>query len=178
MLTPILITIAAIIVLFVIIVATRPGEFRITRTAAMAAPATTVFAQVNDFHKWNAWSPWAKMDPACRNTYDGADAGVGAGFAWDGNKKVGAGSMRILESRPNDFIRIRIEFLKPFKAVNTVEFIFQAQDAQTLVTWSMIGQKNFMSKAVGLFMDCDKMVGDDFEKGLAAMKLLAEAHKN
>jgi Polyketide cyclase / dehydrase and lipid transport len=174
MLMPILIAIAAIMVVLIIIVATRPADFRITRTATMPAPPAVVFAQVNDFYKWEAWSPWAKLDPACKYSYEGPAAGTGAIFTWSGNTKVGEGRMTILESRPDDLIRIKLEFLKPFKATSTSEFTFQPQGNQTVVTWSMYGKNNFMAKAMGLIMNCDKMVGGDFEKGLASLKSIAE----
>jgi hypothetical protein len=130
---------------------------------------------VNDFHKWEEWSPWAKLDPAAKATFEGPSAGTGAIFRWAGNKEVGEGSMTITESRPSDLIRIRLEFLKPFAATNTAEFTFKPEGDQTAVTWSMAGQNNFMSKAICLFMDRDKMVGGKFEEGLAAMKSIAEA---
>jgi Polyketide cyclase / dehydrase and lipid transport len=174
MLMPILIAIAAIMVVLIIIVATRPADFRITRTATMPAPPAVAFAQVNNFHKWEAWSPWAKLDPACKYSYEGPTAGTGAIFTWSGNNKVGEGRMTILESRPDDLIRIKLEFLKPFKATSTSEFTFQPQGNQTVVTWSMYGKNNFMAKAMGLIMNCDKMVGGDFEKGLASLKSIAE----
>jgi uncharacterized protein YndB with AHSA1/START domain len=175
MLHIILIAIAAVIVLFIIIVAMQPNEFRVTRSAGIAAPPENIFPRANDLHKWEAWSPWAKMDPACKNSYAGATAGTGAIFAWAGNKKVGEGQMTITESRPNELIRIKLEFLKPFKSTNTAEFTFKAEGGQTLVTWSMSGKNNFFFKAFSLFVNCDKMVGRDFEKGLAALKSVAEA---
>jgi hypothetical protein len=171
---PILLAIAFIAILFFVIIAGRPDEFVVSRSAKISAAPAVVFAQVNDFHKWEAWSPWAKMDPACKNSFDGAPAGKGAGFAWDGNKKVGAGRMTIIESHPSDLILIKLEFLKPFKATNTAEFTFQPAGTQTVVTWSMFGKNNFFFKVFGLFMDCDKMVGKDFEKGLAAIKSIVE----
>lgn len=174
MLVKALLALAVLMVVFLLIVAMRPADFRVTRSTTISAPPATVFAQVNDFHKWDAWSPWAKLDPACRNTFEGAAAGQGAIFAWDGNKQVGAGRMTMTESRPNDLIRISLEFLKPFQASNTAEFTFKPEGPQTTVTWSMFGKNNFMSKAVGLFMDCDKMVGDQFENGLANMKSIVE----
>jgi hypothetical protein len=174
MLIPILIAIAAIIVVLVIIIATRPADFRITRTAAMPAQPMVVFAQINDFHKWEAWSPWAKLDPACKYSYAGSAAGTGSRFSWSGNKKVGEGNMTILESRPDDLIRIKLEFLKPFKATSTSEFTFKPEGNQTVVTWSMSGKNNFMAKAMGLVMDCDKMIGGDFERGLANLKSIVE----
>ncbi|MEJ0088464.1 MAG: SRPBCC family protein [Limisphaerales bacterium] len=177
MLTTVLILVAIAIVIVITLVAMRPDDFRVTRSTTVAAPSAVVFAQVNDFHKWEAWSPWAKLDPACKNSFEGATAGKGAIFSWDGNKKVGAGRMTIIESRPSDLVRIRLEFFRPFKAVNTTEFTFIPDSDQTVVNWSMFGKNNFMGKAVGLFMNCDKMVGGDFEKGLATMKSVAEAGK-
>jgi uncharacterized protein YndB with AHSA1/START domain len=170
----IFIGIAVLVVLFIVIVAMRPSDFRITRATTMSAPAAMVFAQVNDFHNWAAWSPWEKMDPALQKTFAGAPAGTGAGYSWVGNKKVGKGCMTILESRPNDLIRIKLEFLKPFQAVNLTEFTFRPAGDQTAVTWSMTGKNNFFFKAFGLLMSMDKMVGQDFEKGLAGMKSLVE----
>ena len=172
---PILFAIAIIGILFFVIIAGRPDEFTVLRSTTIAAPPAAVFEQVNDFHKWDAWSPWAKIDPACKNTFDGASAGKGAVFAWDGNKKVGAGRMAITESQPASLIRIKLEFLRPFKATNTTEFTFKAEGSGTLVTWNMFGKNNFMSKAFGLFVNCDTMVGKDFEKGLAQMKSVTEA---
>jgi hypothetical protein len=172
---PILLAIAFIAIIFFVVIAGRPDEFIVSRSGKFFAPPAIIFAQVNDFHKWEAWSPWAKMDPNCKNTFSGAPAGKDAGFAWDGNKKVGAGRMTILESRSSDLIRIKLEFLKPFKANNTAEFTFKPEGNQTVVTWSMSGKNNFFFKAFGVFMDCDKMIGKDFGKGLAAMKSVAEA---
>ena len=175
MLKKFLIAIAAIIVVFVVVVALQPAEFRIVRSATISAPAPAVFAQVNDFHNWEAWSPWAKLDPAAKATFEGPSAGMGAIFRWAGNKDVGEGSMTITESRPSDLIRIKLEFLKPFEATNTAEFTFKPEGNQTGVTWSMEGKNNFIAKAVCLFMNMDKMVGGQFEQGLAQMKSVAEA---
>ncbi len=175
MLTKILIALAVIGVVLVIVVATRPSEFRVARTATIAAPAPAVFAQVNDFRKWEAWNPWAKLDPAMKQTYEGAPAGIGAIYTWAGNHEVGEGRMTLTESRANDLIRIRLEFLKPFKATNVGEFTFRPEGHQTAVTWSMTGQNNFMAKALHLFMNMDRMIGGQFEKGLAQMKSVVEA---
>ena len=168
---------AAVLVVGVlgVIVATRPSEFRIERATTIAAPAPVVFAQVNDFHKWEAWSPWAKLDPQVKNSYEGAPAGQGAVFAWAGNDKVGEGRMSITDSRPNELIRIKLEFRKPFAATNTAEFAFKPDGDRTAVKWNMFGHNNFMSRAVFLFVDMDKALGGEFEKGLAAMKAAAEA---
>ena len=172
---PILLALAFIALLFIVLIAGQPDEFKVFRSATISASPPIVFAQVNDFHKWEAWSPWAKMDPACKNSFAGAPAGTGAIFSWAGNKKVGEGRMTIIESRASDLIRIQLEFFKPFKATNTAEFLFKPEGNQTVVTWSMFGKNNFPGKVFGLIMNCDKMVGRDFEKGLAALKMVAEA---
>jgi uncharacterized protein YndB with AHSA1/START domain len=175
MLKIILIVLALIIIVLVVIVALQPSEFRVARSTTISAPASAVFAQVNDFRKWEAWNPWAKIDPAMKQTYEGAPAGTGAVYTWAGNKEVGEGRMTIIESRPNELIRIKLEFFRPFRATNTAEFTFKPAGNQTVVTWSMTGENNFMAKAVHLFMNMDKMVGGQFEKGLASMKSVVEA---
>ena len=169
------VAIAAIVLVFLIVVALQPAEFRISRSATISAPPPAVFAHVNDLHKWEAWNPWGKIDPAMKRSYDGAPAGVGAITSWVGNSQVGEGRMTITESRPGDLVRIKLEFFKPFKATNTAEFTLAPQADQTLVTWSMTGRNGFVTKAFCMFMNMDKMVGGDFEKGLAQLKAVAEA---
>jgi hypothetical protein len=164
-----------LLALLILLISVQPSDFRIKRSAAFAAPPAVCFAQVNNFHKWEAWSPWAKMDPACKNEFAGPDSGEGAIFGWAGNKKVGEGKMTILESKPNELIRIRLQFIKPFAATNTAEFTFTPEGDQTKVTWAMFGKQKFINKAFCLVMNMDKMVGGDFERGLSSMKLLAEA---
>jgi uncharacterized protein YndB with AHSA1/START domain len=174
MLKTILIALIVIVAVFIVVASMQPSEFSVTRTATISAPASAVFAQVNDLHEWEEWSPWANRDPAAKKTYEGPSAGTGAIYRWAGNKEVGEGSLTITESRPNDLIRMKLEFLKPFQATNTVEFTFKPQGDQTLVTWTMMGKNNFIAKVLHLFMDMDKMVGGDFEKGLAQIKSLVE----
>jgi uncharacterized protein YndB with AHSA1/START domain len=175
MLVKVLVALAVIVAGALVVVATRPAEFRVTRTGTIAAPPATVFAQVNDFHKWEAWNPWGKLDPAMKESYEGAPAGVGAVYTWTGNSQVGEGRMTITESRPNELIRIKMEFLKPFAATSTAEFTFRPEGNRTAVTWTMEGTNNFMAKAMHLVMNMDRMIGGQFEKGLAAMKSVAEA---
>jgi len=170
-----LIAIPVLIVVFLVAAAMQPKEFRIARSVTIAAPAAVVFDQINDFHKWDKWSPWAKMDPDAKNSFEGPASGVGAAFAWDGNSQVGAGKMTVTESRPGELLRIQMEFIKPFAATHTVEFIFKPQGTDTVLTWSMAGENSFMAKAVTLIMNCDKMVGGQYEKGLAEIKSLSEA---
>ena len=175
MLMKILIAVAVIIVVLVVIVALRPKEYRVARSSAISAPPTAVFAQVNDFHKWQAWNPWGKIDPAMKQAYEGAPAGVGAIYTWAGNNEVGEGRMTITESRPSELIRIKMEFFKPFAGTSTAEFTFKPEGNQTAVTWSMAGTNNFMAKAINLFMNMDKMIGGRFENGLASMKSVVES---
>ena len=175
MLKKILITVAVIIVVLAVIVALQPSEFRVARSATISAPAPAVFAQVNDFHKWEAWNPWGKIDPAMKQSYEGAPAGTGAIYTWAGNNEVGEGRMTITENRPSELIRVKLEFFKPFAATNTAEFAFKPEASQTVVTWSMFGENNFMAKAIHLFINMDKMIGGQFEKGLASMKSIVEA---
>ena len=175
MLPIILIAAAVIVALFVVFVATRPAEFRVTRTGRMNAPVDVVFENVNSLRKWEAWSPWAKMDPNCKNAFSGPESGPGSSMAWSGNKKVGEGRMTIMDTRPGEVIHIKLEFLKPFKATNTAEFTFKREGAQTQVVWSMFGKNNFMGKAFSLIFNCDKMVGGDFEKGLANLDSASQA---
>lgn len=175
MLNWILIAIAAIVAVFAVIAALRPADFRIERSAAMAAPSSAVFAQVNDFQNWRAWSPWEKIDPGLRRAYEGPAAGAGAQYAWAGNKDVGEGRMTIVESRPGERVRIKLEFFKPFAATNSAEFTFRpAADGGTAVTWAMSGRNNFFARAMCMFVNMDKMVGGQFEKGLAQMKAVVE----
>ena len=175
MLTKVLLALGVLVVVLVIVVATRPAEFHVVRTAVIDAPAPAVFAQVNDFHKWEAWNPWAKLDPGMKQAYEGAPAGTGAIYTWAGNHEVGEGRMILTESRPNDLIRVRLEFVRPFRATNVAEFTFTPQGNQTAVTWSMTGRNNFMAKALHLVMNMDAMVGGQFEKGLAAMRSVVQA---
>jgi uncharacterized protein YndB with AHSA1/START domain len=174
MLKLILIGLAVVVVVFLVVVALQPADFRITRSATIAAPPAVVFEQFNDFHNWNAWSPWAKMDPNAKNTFEGSPAGIGSSFAWAGNNEVGEGRMTITESRPNELIRLKLEFLKPFTATNVTEFTFKPDGDRTAVTWSMSGKNGFMGKAFSLIMNCDKMVGGQFEQGFANLKALVE----
>lgn len=171
----ILIGLAILIVVFIVIVAMRPGTFSITRTATIAAPPELVFEQVNDFHKWAGWSPWEKKDPAMARTYEGPPAGIGSVYRWVGNREVGEGGMTITESRPGDLVRIKLEFLKPMAATHQAEFTFKPQQGEkTNVTWTMSGTNGFMGKMFCMFMDMDRLVGSDFEKGLAGMKAVVE----
>jgi Polyketide cyclase / dehydrase and lipid transport len=169
-----LLGLGGVIVVFLIVVAMQPADFKVERSATLRAPAPAAFAQVNDFQNWQAWSPWEKVDPALKRTYEGPQAGTGAIYAWQGNKDVGEGRMTITESRPGELVRIKLEFFKPFAAVNDTVFRFQPASEGTTVTWTMSGQNSFVSKAMCLFINMDRMVGGMFEQGLAQMKTVVE----
>ena len=175
MLRKILIAFAAIIVVLLVVIATRPSTFRVERTTRIAAPPDVVFALVNDFHAWDRWSPWAHLDPSMKVTYGGPSSGTGATYAWTGNDKVGEGSMRVSESRPPQSVGIRLEFIKPMASVNRTDFTFKPEGSGTQVDWVMTGPLDFMGKGMDLFVGMDRMIGPDFEKGLAAMRHEAEA---
>lgn len=177
MLEKILLGLVVVIAAFLGVVALQPSDFRIARSAVVAAPAPEVFAQVNDFHKWEAWSPWGKLDPAAKATFDGPPAGKGAIFRWAGNNQIGEGTMTLTESRPSDLVRIKIDFVKPMAGTSVAEFTFKPQGSQTAVTWAMMGQNNFFAKAICMFMDQDKVIGSYFEKGLASLKSVVEGNK-
>jgi Polyketide cyclase / dehydrase and lipid transport len=174
MLNIILILIVMAFIALLVLAAMQPADFRITRTGSISAPTSAIFPHVNNLQNWDAWSPWAKLDPNAKNSFEGPVEGVGAKMSWAGNNKVGVGSMSITESRPSDFIQFKLEFLKPMQATNTSEFAFKPEGDQTAVTWTMAGTNNFMGKLMGLIMNCDKMVGGQFEQGLTALKVLVE----
>jgi len=150
------------------------STYEVTRTAIIPAPAEEIFPLVNNFHEWTKWSPWESVDPAMQRSYTGPDSGVGAGYAWSGNRKAGSGTMEIVESSQPNTIRIRLEFTKPFKTVNPTTFTFAPAANGTQVTWSMTGENKGIGKVFALFMNMDKMVGGDFEKGLASLAAAAQ----
>ena len=175
MLRKILVALLVIIVVLVGVIAMQPSQFRVARATTIAAPTPVVFTQVNDFHKWEAWNPWGKLDPAAKQAYEGAPAGTGASYSWSGNSQVGEGRMTIVESRPSDLIRIKLEFFKPMAGTSEAEFTFKPEGERTAVTWTMTGNNNFVGKAMCLIVNMDRMIGGQFEKGLADMKAVAEA---
>jgi len=171
----IIVGIVIVALLLTAIVIMQPDEFRVTRTAMINAPVSEVFAQVNDFYKWQAWSPWAKLDPNAKVMFTGPNAGLGASYNWSGNSKIGEGSTKITESLPNERILIDLDFIKPFKVSNKTEFVFKAENEnQTFVSWTMYGKANLMSKIIGVVMNCDKMVGGQFDEGFANIKAVVE----
>jgi hypothetical protein len=177
MLIPILIGMAVLVALFLVVVAMQPAAFRIERTVRMAAPASMIFPHINEMRAWLPWSPWEKLDPTMKRTYEGAESGVGAVYSWEGNKNVGAGRCTITESRPHDLVTMQLAFLRPFKATNGAEFILTPEGQQTAVTWAMTGERNFMFKAMNLVMNMDKMCGGAFEQGLNDLKEIVEGER-
>ena len=180
MLKKVLLGVVAAVVLvaaiLAIVIALQPTEFHIERSLTMKAPPEAPFAQVNDFHNWDGWSPWLKEDPNAKGTYEGPSAGEGAIFRWSGNDNVGEGSMTILESKPPELIRIELRFIKPFEDTATTDFHFTPVGDETKVTWTMDGQNNFVEKALCLFVfDMDKMIGDKYDEGLASMRKIVES---
>jgi Polyketide cyclase / dehydrase and lipid transport len=175
MLKKILIAVAALILIFVVVVALQPSEFHVERSATIAAPQAEVFSQVNDFRRWDAWSPWAKLDPQAKIAFEGPPSGEGTVMTWSGNDKVGEGKMTLDESRPDDLVKIKVDFVKPFEGTSMSQFSFKPDGQQTAVTWTMDARHNFIEKAFCLIMNGKKMVGDDMEKGLAQMKSVAES---
>lgn len=174
MLKTIGIIIAVLIVGVLILAATKPDNFRLERKATIKAPPEKVFGFLSDFKQWAAWSPWEKKDPAMKRNFGATTAGKGATYAWEGNKDVGIGNMEIAESTPPSKLAIKLNFVKPFEASNLVNFNLTPAAGGTEVAWSMEGKNNFMSKLMQVFMSMDKMVGPDFEAGLANLKAAAE----
>jgi uncharacterized protein YndB with AHSA1/START domain len=174
MIKKLLLGLVAIIVVFLVVAALQPSAFRVVRSATVAAPPAAVFEQINNLQNWNAWSPWAKLDPEAKNTFAGPPSGVGASFGWAGNSQVGEGKMTITESQPPERVVMRLEFVKPFAATSTTEFTLKPEGDKTSVTWSMAGQNNFVGKCMSLLMNCDKMVGGQFEQGFNNLRAIVE----
>ena len=164
------IAIAAVLVL----ATTKPDKFRVQRGAIMKTPPERVFSLINDFHQWGTWSPWENKDPAMKRSFSGAESGRGAVYAWEGNNNVGSGRMEILDASTPSKIVIKLDFFKPFEGHNTAEFTMLPQGDATSVNWVMHGPAPFMSKVMQVFMNIDKMIGKDFEAGLANLKRLTE----
>jgi hypothetical protein len=175
MITNLLIGFAVIVVLAVLVIAMQSNDFRVTRSTLISAPPSEVFSQINDHHKFEVWSPFNKMDPNIQRTIEGPSAGTGSIYRWSGNKDVGEGSCTIVDSRPDEMVRMRLEFVKPFVGVNDVVFTIKPEGEQTKLTWDMTGKRNFMMKAMGLLMNMDKMCGGQFEKGLSNLKSVVES---
>jgi len=171
----------AVVVLLVVVAgiliyaATKPNDFRVERRLAIKAPAEKIYAQIADLKAWQAWSPYEKKDPAMKRTLSGAPSGKGAVYEWDGNKNVGAGRMEVIEASAPSKVAIKLDFLKPFEGHNTAEFTILPQGDATDVTWVMHGPAPFISRLMQVFMNIERMIGKDFEIGLANLKRLTES---
>src|SRR5262245_21947818 len=175
--TVILIVVGVLLLAVVVLLAyaaTQPSAFRVQRSASIQALPEKVFPHINDFHSWSAWSPWEKLDPNLKRTFTGPASGVGSTYEWQGNKKVGQGRMEIMESTPSSKVAIKLDFIKPFEAHNTAEFTLAPNGGSTDINWAMLGHKPFLFKVMSVFMDMDKMIGKDFEAGLANLKAISE----
>jgi uncharacterized protein YndB with AHSA1/START domain len=175
-------TIAVVVVLALVVgigavlalAATKPDTFRVERRTSIKAPPERIFAFLNDFHRYEAWSPYEKLDPAMKRTYSGTANGRGAVYAWESNGKAGVGRMEIADASPPSKVRINLDFVKPFEASNIVEFILEPKGDLTNVTWAMHGPSPFFAKVMHVLFNMDSMVGKDFETGLANLKALTE----
>lgn len=174
MIKAIAILVVVLIVGVLILASTKPDTFTVQRSTTIQAPPEKVFAVINDFHRWTDWSPWEKLDPAMKRTLGGPASGKGANYAWEGNGKAGAGHMEIIESVPSSKVGIQLDFIKPFEGHNVTEFTFVPQGDTTQVNWVMRGPTPFVSKLMQVFVSLDKMIGKDFEEGLANLKALTE----
>ena len=173
--TQVAVAFVVVAVLLVAWVATRPAKFALSRSASIAAPAAAVYAHVADLRRWTSWSPWEGLDPTIGRTYSGSEAGVGAVYEWKGNAKVGAGRMTIVDARERAFVELRLEFFRPWRATNRSTFALREEGGKTEVTWSMSGANTTMGKLLSLVVSMDRMVGGDFERGLARLAAVAEA---
>jgi hypothetical protein len=167
------VAIVAVVAILLVVAATRPAEYRVERSATLSASPEALFEQVNDHHKFAVWNPFLKLDPNVKNTYSGPESGVGAVCSWDGNKNIGAGSSTIIESKPGELVRCRMDWKRPMEGTALIDFTFKPEGDKTVVTWAMYGTNNFMGKVMSIFMDCDKMCGPQFEKGLADLGAIA-----
>lgn len=174
MVKTIAIAVVVLIAAILIYATTRPDNFDVQRSTSIKAPPEKIFALISDLHKWDAWSPWEKMDPSMKRTFSGAAAGKGAVYAWAGNNKVGEGRMEIVDTSPPSKVVIKLDFVKPIEGHNTAEFTLEPKGDSTNVTWAMHGPTSYIAKIIGIFASMDKMIGNEFEAGLANMKTAAE----
>lgn len=170
----IFLVLGVVLAIFVAYVATRPGVYKVERSLVMNASVSEVFPRVVIFRKWTTWSPWANLDPGMKVEYSGPKGGVGSVYYWKGNDRVGEGRMTMTGALKDQLVEIKLEFIKPWEQTSKTTFTFQPEGSGTKVTWSMTGERDFVGKLFGLFMDMDKMVGPDFEKGLLALKTQAD----
>lgn len=167
-------TLAVAVAGVLLIAARQPDTFRVTRSATINAPPEKIYPLVADFREWGKWSPYETKDPGMKRTFSGAASGKGAGYAWDGNKEIGAGSMEITDATAPSKVSLKLDFTRPFEAHNTVDFTMTPEAGGTRVTWDMRGPTPLLGKVIHVFIDMGKMVGGDFEAGLAKLKAAAE----
>lgn len=168
------IALAVLIVIVLIVAAMRPDTFRVQRSIDINAPAEKIFPLINDYKHWGSWSPYEKLDPAMQRTFSGAPNGKGSVYEWNGNKNIGRGRMEIMDATPSSKVLIKLDFFSPFEAHNTAEFTVQPKGNATNVTWAMHGPVPYMMKIMHMFMNMDRMCGDQFQQGLTSMKAIAE----
>ncbi len=154
-----------------------PASYRVTRETVIDAPPEQVYPLVANYKNWPDWSPWAELDPNCEYSYNGPESGVGAVCKWTGNDSVGEGSMTTTEAKANEQMKFTLAFVRPFEDVSQSEFQFTNLDGKTRVTWTMSGEKNYLAKAIDLFIGMEAMIGKDFDKGLAKLKSEVEKPK-
>lgn len=173
----ILAAVAAVLLLAIAVVlilaAKKPDEFRVARSASIQAPPEKIAPYINDLRRHVEWSPWEKMDPGMMRSFSGSPAGVGQHYNWDSKKDVGAGSLEITEITAAK-TKMNLDFTRPFKCNNFVEFRFEPKGEATEVTWAMNGVTPFVAKIMHVFCNAEKMCGDAFTRGLSDLKLLAE----
>jgi uncharacterized protein YndB with AHSA1/START domain len=170
----VVIALAVVVAALLAYAATRPDTFRVQRSTRINAPAERIFPLIANLKSMNTWNPFVEPDPAIKIAYSGPDTGKGAAHTWSGNSKVGEGRIEITDAAPSARVNMRLEMLKPMKARNAVEFTLQPNGNTTMVTWTMSGRQPFIGKLMTVFIDCDKMVGSQFEKGLGKLKAIAE----
>lgn len=154
--------------------ATKPDTFSIARSTTIKAAPDRIFPLINDLHAFNTWNPFLVPDPSAKLEYIGPSRGKGAAHKWDGNGQVGKGSVEISESTAPSKIKMNLDMIKPMEAHNTVDFTLEPAGDATKVTWAMTGQQPLIGKIMTVFIDCEKMVGEQFEKGLTSLKAIAE----
>ena len=174
MLKKIVFGVLLLIVAVLLYAVTRPDTMHVERAIVVNAPPDRIAPLITDFHAWKDWSPWEKLDPDLKRTITGPPSGVGAVYEWTGNSDVGAGRMEITGATP-DRITIKLDFIEPFEGHNIATFALTPEGAGTRVTWTMDGSSPYAAKVMGIFVDMDKMIGADFETGLANLKTLAES---
>ena len=174
MLRTIAIVVVALIAAILVYAATLPDNFQVQRMTSIKAPPEKIFPLIEDFRRWDAWSPWEKLDPAMKRTFSGPATGKGAAYAWEGNSKVGEGRMEIVDTAPPSTVRIKLDFVKPLEGHNMAVFTLEPNGDTTNVTWAMDGSPPYIAKVIGVFLSMDKFIGKDFETGLANMKSVAE----